>query len=245
MLEYTTLTFEGNTLTNYEPLWQQAGRGANFSGYERQALRVLQCASGAEAPLYTASIRQYSPDRHYNFCGPYQRQLAQIAQEDAGAELSQDDPYTPHLQLHIHRLGETDDQTSLVYYVGDGTAIILDGVIRLVKAGRQPGRNAIHANWVPVSDLSQEFTMMGLTLLHDTSTYGGEPIVDQKQLYPHTDPFPYDEMERIMHTDEVYADFVTLSNGKQIDVRSFWGPRMRAVYAETRRIMNDRRLVAC
>ena len=219
--------------------------GATFDEYELQALRILQCARQAEVPLYTATVREYSPDRGHNYCGPYLRQMAQLIKETVdGVELKQADPDTSHLQLHIHRLGETDDQTSLVYYVGDGTAIILDGVIRLVKAGRSPGHNAMHTNWLPVCDLSWEFGRMGLTPLTDTSIYGGEAIISQEQLYPDTDPFPYAEMERIMHTDEVYADFVTLSSGEQIDVRSFWGPRMRRVYAETRRILDEQRLVA-
>jgi hypothetical protein len=243
MSELAVLEFPGNTLQNYEPLWQQAETGGGgFSHLEVQALRVLDSADRSAMPLYDASVEQYSPDRAYNFCGPYQRQLAQIAKEDVGVQLAQADPDTPHLQLHIHRLGETDDHTSLVYYVGDGTAIIFDGVIRLVKARMRPGRSALHVKWTRADDLRWEFAQMGLTPLDDSSTYG-QAIVSQEQLYPDTAPFPYNEMARIMHTDEVYDDHVTLSNGELIDVRSFWGPRMRAVYASVRLRMKAQQAV--
>ncbi|HSW66271.1 MAG TPA: hypothetical protein VLI54_03995 [Bacillota bacterium] len=237
MSSVSILESKGYTLQDYEGLWRAAevGRG-DFSDLEVQALGVLRCADRSVLPLYDASTEEYSPDRNYSFCGPYQRQLAQVIKEDTGVQLAQAGAYTPHLQLHINRLGESDDQTSLVYYVGDGTAIILDGVIRLVKGAMQPGRSALHVAWTQVDDLPLEFAGMGLTPLSDVSIYG-QAIVSQEQLYPGTVPFPYDEMERIMHTDEAYDNFVTLSKGELIDVRSFWGPRMRAVYAGVRRRM--------
>jgi hypothetical protein len=234
MSELSVLESGAYTLADYEALWLEAELGkGGFNPLEVLALRSLNCAHQYAQPLYDACLNQYSHDRGYNFCGPFQRELAQVIKEDIGVPITQIGADEPHLQLHINRLGETDDQTSLVYYIGEGTAIILDGVIRLAKARAQPGLNALHTHWTRVDDLKREFADMGLTPLYDESS--GQAIVSQDELYPHTVPFPYDEMERIMHTDDVYSDMVTLSNGQTIDVRSFWGPRLRAVHAEVRR----------
>jgi hypothetical protein len=225
------------TLADYEchRVLASEGRGG-YNSLELQALQVVDCADRHASPLYDSCVDEYYSDRRYNFCGPYGTELAQLIKEDVGVPLAQTGPKTPHLQLHINRLGETEDHTSLVYYVGDGTAIILDGVIRLLKAGFKPSYSALHVNWTLAASLPYEFIGMGLAPLRDEAT--GRVIITQDQLCPGTLPLPYDELERIMHTDQVYDDTITLSDGQVIDARRFWGPRMRAVHAGVRARMD-------
>lgn len=219
--------------SDYQGLCEAAQQRPHaFEAGEISALGTIALAASYAPTLYEACREEYGADRGNNFCGPFNMTLGHILKEDLQLPLTRAESRPARLQLYINRLGSDHDQTSLVHHVGDSTVTILDGVIRLADTKTKPGLEALFIETTLEKDLSYYFEYMGLRPLADeTSTL---PIIHQAQLYPDEQPIPYDEMVAVMHTEAVFGDEIRFSCGT-VDITSFWGPRTRRIYRETRR----------
>jgi hypothetical protein len=128
------------------------------------------------------------------------------------------------------------DHTQVRYHSGAGVSLTVDPVLQLLWHNHLKAPGAFLIEWHLTHLVNRDmYTTFGLQPFRNS--IAAERSVDlwERDADKRSHLQAYLEMRRIMHSPQVFDDYVRTLSGDVVDVSTFWGTRLKNVYADVRR----------